>query len=154
MRPAARRCLETAAIPDASEMDQCRILVVDDNPIGQKLTLTMLNHIGYTANAANNGLEAVNAHSAQAYDIILMDCRMPVMDGLEATRRIRALEGETHTGPCQIIAVTGDTGSDDHDRCLDAGMDWILCKPYRMDELRTVIAQAMASCGRQVGKAG
>lgn len=132
-------------------MDQFRLLVVDDNSINRKLALTMLEHIGYKADVAGNGQEAINAHSAQAYDIILMDCHMPVMDGLEATRRIRALEGETHEGRCQIIAVTGNTGSDDRDRCLNAGMDWVMCKPLRMDALRTAIAQAMASCGRQAG---
>lgn len=135
-------------------MDPFTILVVDDNPINRKLALTMLEHIGHTADAAGNGQEAIEAHSAQAYDIILMDCHMPVMDGLEATRRIRALESETHVGRCQIIAVTGDTGSDDRDRCLEAGMDWVMCKPFRMDGLRTAIAQAMASCGRQGGNAG
>jgi len=124
-------------------MDEIRILVVEDNPINQKVAIAMLGHIGYTADTAGNGQEAINAHRAHPYDIILMDCHMPVLHGLEATQRIRALERETGKGRCQIIAVTGEATASGRDQCLEAGMDLLICKPYRINDLRTAMDQAI-----------
>ncbi len=120
-----------------------RVLVVEDDPINQKLAVSMLEKAGYQADTASNGQQAVDAQREQAYDLILMDCRMPVMDGFEATRQIRQHEAVSGSRPCKIIAVTGDAQSSDRDRCLDAGMDVFISKPYMFEALRAAMEQAL-----------
>jgi two-component system sensor histidine kinase/response regulator len=106
-----------------------RFLVVDDNHINQALVFTLLAKMGYQADMADGGLQAVEANKKQAYTIIFMDCQMPVMDGFEATRVIRQSEKETarHT---PIIAITANAMPDDRERCLASGMDDYLSKPF------------------------
>ncbi|GAB5519547.1 MAG: hypothetical protein RhofKO_17980 [Rhodothermales bacterium] len=120
-----------------------QILLAEDNPINQKVTLRMLERLGYHADIANNGAEAVEMLSQKPYDVILMDVMMPTMDGLEATRRI------VHNWPREqrprIIAVTANVMPGDRERCIEAGMDDYVPKPLRMqvleDQLR--IAEAL-----------
>jgi len=116
-----------------SQLPALRILLAEDNPVNQKVTLQMLRKIGYKADVASNGLEVLQALESQAYDIILMDIQMPEMDGLEAARKIR--EG-WHNGP-KIIAITAYALEGDRDRCLNVGMDDYISKPIQMDELRS-----------------
>jgi two-component system sensor histidine kinase/response regulator len=111
-----------------------RILVVEDNPINQKVAARMLDRLGYRCDLASNGCEAIEACVERPYDVILMDCKMPVMDGFEATRRIRENErdGEVHI---PIVATTADALEGDRDRCLEAGMDGYISKPIDIHEL-------------------
>ncbi len=117
-----------------------RILLAEDNPINQMVALRLLDSLGYRADVVENGLEAVEAVQRRAYDIVLMDIMMPVMDGLEATRRIRQAK---LASPPRIIAVTANALASDRQRCLEAGMDEHLAKPLRAE----VLAQALRRFG-------
>ncbi|UBF23878.1 response regulator [Kovacikia minuta CCNUW1] len=133
-----------------------RILVADDHPVNQKMTLLMLQRLGYRADVAGNGLEVLSALHRQPYDVILMDVQMPEMDGLETTRQIRQEWGrEKELGSqketrrhadteIRIIAMTANAMSGDREKCLQAGMDDYLSKPLRIENL----AQALSQCQR------
>ncbi len=113
-----------------------KILLVDDEPVNRSIALTMLQRAGLTVDTASDGQEAVNSATQAPYDLILMDMQMPVMDGLEATRRIR--QGQINrTTP--IIAMTANAFSDDRTACLDAGMDDFLAKPVEPTRFFTTI---------------
>jgi CheY-like chemotaxis protein len=120
-------------------MNDLRILLAEDNPVNQKVGLLMLRQLGYEADLAGNGLEAVSAFRAAPYDVILMDVQMPEMDGLGASRRIRT-EFPAHRQPT-IIAMTATDTSDDKAGCLAAGMSDYLPKPVRMELLMSVLAK-------------
>jgi CheY-like chemotaxis protein len=115
-----------------------KILVVEDNKVNQQVIMIMLRHLGLNAEVACDGLEAVEALQNKYYDLILMDWQMPRMDGLEATRRIRALSFETKP---IIIAVTANAMSGDIEKCLEAGMDDYLSKPIRREKLSTTLGK-------------
>ena len=123
-----------------------RILLAEDNAINQKLALKLLSRMGYEADVAANGVEAVEAVERTAYDLVLMDVQMPEMDGLEATRRIVA------TVPVErrpwIVAMTANAMDGDRERCIEAGMKGYISKPIRVDEL--VDAVLMTPSGRRV----
>ena len=119
-----------------------RVLLVEDNPTNQKVMQALLDKAGCITVVANNGLEALNTlgiadgSTADARpDIILMDCQMPVMDGLEATRRIRGWESETGSPRLPIVAITASAFAEDRDQALDAGMDDFIAKPVDYEEL-------------------
>ncbi len=119
-----------------------RVLVAEDNPTNQKVIVMRLTRLGCVVDVANDGLEAVQACSSNAYDLILMDCQMPVMDGFRATREIR--ERGPHRVP--IIALTANAMEGEREKCLDAGMDDYLAKPVRPEDLvRKVKATGWAS---------
>ena len=109
-----------------------KILLVEDNAVNQKLALRLLAQMGYRADIASNGLEAVQSVERQPYDAILMDVQMPEMDGLEATRAIRNLK--TVTQP-HIIAMTANAMEGDREMCIRAGMNDYVSKPMRVYEL-------------------
>ncbi len=113
-----------------------RILVAEDNATNREVALAQLRKLGYTADAVNNGAEAVGALQQGGYDLVLMDCEMPVMDGYEATRRIR----KARPG-FPIIALTADAMSGDRNRCLNEGMSDYLAKPVDLELLADVIAK-------------
>ena len=110
-----------------------RILLAEDNVVNQKLALRLLQQMGYRADLASNGVEAVESVERQAYDVVLMDVQMPEMDGLEATRRIcaRWTDGERP----RIVAMTANAMQGDREMCLAAGMDDYLTKPIRVERL-------------------
>ena len=114
-----------------------RVLVVEDNHVNQRIALKLLNGLGYLADLAVNGREAIEAVLRNQYDVILMDCQMPEMDGFEATAEIRKLESEETHVP--IIALTANAMSGDRNRCLEAGMDDYLSKPIDLHRLGEVL---------------
>jgi signal transduction histidine kinase/CheY-like chemotaxis protein len=122
-----------------------RILLAEDYVVNQKLALRLLAQMGYRADVAANGLEAIQALERQPYDVVLMDVQMPEMDGLEATREIRgrwpAAAQQGRPRP-RIIAMTANAMQGDREICLEAGMDDYVSKPIRVDEL----VQALARC--------
>lgn len=126
--------IKQISLPHASgTVRKLKILLVEDNAVNQKVTLKQLENLGYAADVAANGEEALQMLAKIAYDLILMDCQMPVLDGYCATREIRRLEGENrHT---IIIALTANAMKEDRQRCLDAGMDDYLSKPILKDKL-------------------
>lgn len=119
---------------------QKRILVVEDVQINQMLVLAYLKKFGYSSHTAANGIEAVTAYEQGNYDLILMDCQMPEMDGFEATRKIRELELKTGKH-VPIIALTANAMKEDEARCLGCGMDGYLSKPIRKEMLAAVLKQ-------------
>lgn len=123
----------------AAPASSLRVLLVEDNAVNQKLALLMLARQGFRADVAANGSEALAALLLASYDIVCMDLQMPVMDGLEATRRIRQ-EVPAERQP-RIIAMTADATSEDRKLCLEAGMDDYLSKPVRMDQLAAALAR-------------
>ncbi|HET6447450.1 MAG TPA: response regulator, partial [candidate division Zixibacteria bacterium] len=114
-----------------------RILVAEDNAVNQKLALRLLEKMGYRADVAGNGLEAVDALDRQPYDVILMDVQMPEMDGLEATREIVA-RWPAEKRPA-IIAMTANVMEGDRETALEAGMDDYVAKPIRVEELMAAL---------------
>ncbi|MFA6438007.1 MAG: response regulator [Bacteriovoracaceae bacterium] len=113
------------------------VLVVEDNVINQKVVVKMLERLQIHPSVAVNGKEAVRIISSQPYDIVFMDIQMPEMDGLEATRVIRAMES-TGSHPI-IIALTANAMIGDRERCLDAGMDDYLAKPVKQSDIESII---------------
>ncbi|MBU0474945.1 MAG: response regulator [Bacteroidetes bacterium] len=114
-----------------------RILLVEDNPISQKVELKLLKENGYHVNAVSNGYDAVEAVKSHSFNLVLMDVEMAGMDGLEATKRIRALEPPTSKIP--IIAVTAHSSMKDREKCLASGMDDYIAKPININFMKITI---------------
>ena len=124
------------------------ILVAEDNPVNQKVTLLQLRNLGYTADIAVNGLEAIAALRRKRYTLVLMDQQMPEMDGLEATRLIRTAQAAGEPGfppELRIIAMTANAMAGDRETCIAAGMDDYLAKPVRSDALRDILSRFLVS---------
>jgi len=120
------------------------ILLVEDNLINQAVALGMLNKLhGYNVAVAGNGLEALEAHARHPFDLILMDCHMPEMDGYEATRRIRAKEAAAGAPHVPIVALTANAMAQDREDCLNAGMDDHLSKPFSRGKLADMLNKWM-----------
>lgn len=113
------------------------VLVVDDNPANRKVAEAMLKSAGCTVTSANNGQEGLDILVAGGIDLVLMDCQMPVMDGYEATQAWRDQE---HDKRIPIIALTANASSDNETACLSAGMDAMLCKPFRKQQLELLLS--------------
>ncbi|WP_417514651.1 response regulator [Marinobacter sp.] len=118
-------------------------LVVEDNPVNQRVAAALLNRLGFNTETVTNGEEALNKvrNSHQGYDVILMDCQMPVMDGYETTRYIREWEISSGLGRTPIIALTADVLPETQQNCLKSGMDDYLSKPVRKENLREVLVR-------------
>ncbi|RPI92587.1 MAG: response regulator, partial [Chloroflexi bacterium] len=116
-----------------------RILLAEDNTVNQKLALRLLEQMGYRADVASNGIEAVESIERQVYDVILMDVQMPEMDGMDATREIRKLLNATQP---HIIAMTANAMEGDREMCLAAGMNDYVSKPIRVNELVEALMKA------------
>ena len=123
-----------------------RILLAEDNVVNQKLALRLLQQMGYRADLASNGIEAIESIERQGYDIVLMDVQMPEMDGLEATRRI--VERWPDGARPRIVAMTANAMQGDREACLAAGMDDYVVKPVRVDALVEALMQATERVAR------
>ena len=143
----AVRSAGTGIDHDLGARHPLRILLAEDNPVNQKLALRLLERMGYRADVAGNGLEAIGAIEGSMYDVVLMDVQMPELDGLEATRRIRR-RWPGATGP-RIVAMTANAMEGDREACLAAGMDDYVSKPIRPEALNA----ALAATARRDGSA-
>jgi len=121
---------------ERNQVGPLRVLVADDNEINQVVACKFLQKLGCQVELARTGHEAVEAISRTAYDVVLMDCEMPEMDGYEATREIRRREDGT-LSRLPIMALTGHTSNEDAQKCRQAGMDTVLTKPLTMSALRS-----------------
>jgi CheY-like chemotaxis protein len=151
-------------VEEAQAQAQFQILLAEDNVVNQKVAAQMLQKLGYRVDIVPNGREAIEAIDRTSYDLILMDCQMPELDGLQATRKIRQEESKQlevrskekesnfpetpdsllltpHYSRIPIIALTANALTGDRERCLEAGMDDFLAKPVRLEELSTMIAK-------------
>ena len=142
----SRDAIETQGEHKPSSAARAKILLVDDNDINQQVALGQLGKLGYTADVACNGREALNALQRTAYDLVLMDCMMPEMDGYEASRKIREFEhkgapGFNHARRLYIVAMTANAMQGDRDRCLSAGMDDYVSKPVQIVDLRRALEE-------------
>ena len=134
----ARRVPIVLQVPE-TPVGRGRILVVEDGEINQLVAVGILEHLGYSADVANDGLAALAVMGRTRYDAVLMDVQMPGMDGFQATGEVRRLEGNVHHTP--IIAMTASATAEDRDRCLAAGMDDYISKPVNPTALETVLGR-------------
>ena len=118
----------------------CRVLLVEDDPVNRMIAGFLLEDLGHRIDLAEDGVQAVAMAESTVYDLVLMDMQMPRMDGLEATRRIRALPPHRHT---PIVAITANAFDQDRQACLDAGMDDFVPKPIAPERLREVVTRCL-----------
>ncbi|MBQ5947231.1 CHASE domain-containing protein, partial [Massilia sp. ST3] len=132
--------LGAAPATQSARLDGCAVLLVEDNPFNQQVARELLEQAGAAVVVANQGEEALAAMAGQRFDCVLMDVQMPVMDGLEATRRIRA---NPRLADTLVVAMTANAGVDDRTRCLEAGMNEFLTKPVVPELLAATIARCL-----------
>jgi GAF domain-containing protein/CheY-like chemotaxis protein len=128
-----------SADPDLGRRHPLRVLLAEDNAVNQKLALRLLSNMGYTADVAGDGLQAIAALEESEFDVVLMDVQMPELDGLEATRRIRKRWPDR---PVHIVAMTANAMAGDRDLCIAAGMNDYVSKPIRLPELAAALVKA------------
>jgi CheY-like chemotaxis protein len=122
-----------------SQRSNSRILLAEDNPTNRKVAVKLLEKLGYKAEVAANGQEVLSRLERETYDLILMDCQMPIIDGYAATQEIRRRQGDLqHT---IIIAMTANAMKEDRDKCIAAGMDDYVSKPISKDRMQAVLQQ-------------
>jgi len=134
---------EQSAVESITPREACnglRVLLVDDNEVNLAVAEAMLESLGHQARVARNGLEAVVAYEEQMFDVVLMDCRMPEMDGFQATQEIRDLEKQLGRNQIPIIALTAHALQGDRERCLAAGMSDYLSKPFTKQQLDSILS--------------
>ncbi len=142
LAPAAASAPRPEQLQSSLAPSALRILVVEDNAVNQKVAVQLLAKLGYRADVAANGLEALSIAARAPYDVIFMDCQMPEMDGFEATLALRAREAgsDRHT---PILAMTASALETERKRCFDVGMDDFVPKPVRLDDLRAAVERAI-----------
>jgi signal transduction histidine kinase/CheY-like chemotaxis protein/HPt (histidine-containing phosphotransfer) domain-containing protein len=132
--------LGAAPAPSVARLDGCAVLLVEDNPLNQQVARELLEQSGAEVVVAGDGAQALAAMAGQRFDCVLMDVQMPVMDGLEATRRIRS---DPNLADTLVVAMTANAGVDDRTRCLEAGMNEFLSKPVVPELLAATIARCL-----------
>jgi signal transduction histidine kinase/CheY-like chemotaxis protein len=145
MLPGAASPERSEASAEPERQSGPRILLVEDNPVNREVAVGMLESLGCKARAAENGWLAIEAMNDFAYDAILMDCQMPVMDGLSATAEIRRRELSAGASRVPIIALTANAMEGDRERCLAAGMDDFLSKPFAQQQLAAVLKRCLSA---------
>ena len=143
----ARTSSATAVVPRAGGWSDIRLLLAEDNVVNQNVALALLNKIGLAADVVTNGQRVLEAVARRPYDLILMDCQMPELDGYETTRRLRREEADGTYGrraPHYVVALTANAMAGDREKCLDAGMDDFLTKPIEVAALESAIRRAVA----------
>ncbi|MDH5183492.1 MAG: response regulator [Gammaproteobacteria bacterium] len=128
-------------ISENSDYSNLRILLVEDNKINQKVALAYFKPYNCNIDVANNGREAVELHSNNPFDIIFMDCQMPVMDGFEATSIIRKIETQKNMNRATIIAMTANAMKGDKEKCIATGMDDYISKPYKTSNIKDILSK-------------
>ena len=122
--------------------EKLSILLVEDNVLNQRIVTFSLKKYNHTVQIANNGMEAVEVFKKQKFDVILMDIMMPIMDGLEATLRIREYESKNNImNKTPIIAVTANTMDNDREKCLSHGMNEFMPKPFDVEKLASIFSE-------------
>jgi CheY-like chemotaxis protein len=125
---------------ESTKQHEVKLLLCEDNEVNLKVVSTILKRIGITPDIAENGQEAVNKFLHVKYDAVLMDCMMPIMDGFQATRKIREIEKEQNvTKPVLIFALTANVGEDDKKKCLTSGMNDFIAKPVKREVLEEML---------------
>ncbi|WP_394242398.1 response regulator [Vibrio astriarenae] len=138
--------LESVNQSTPEQQEARKILIVEDNKVNQKIATLHVGRLGFDYEIANNGQEAVDlVVSGKQYDLLLMDCMMPVKDGFEAVTEIRQWEQATNTPRVPIIALTASVVDDDIQRCFDVGMDSYVQKPFKGSQLKEKIFDALAT---------
>lgn len=134
--------------------EPCVILVAEDNEVNQKIISSILTkkEIGYKI--VSNGEEALKTYQTETFSLILMDCQMPVMDGLTATEKIREFERSTEKKRVPIVALTANAMKGDREKCIERGMDDFLSKPFRMHELLSIIQSWTLSTNNKLKDSG
>lgn len=127
-----------------------RVLLAEDNPVNQEVANAMLQRLGVSLKIANNGQEAVDLLQVEQFDVVLMDCQMPVMDGFEATASIRQREATLGVPAVPIVALTANAISGDREHCLAQGMDDYLSKPFSQEQLHELLARWLPEPNLQV----
>ena len=132
----------------SSTIPPMHVLVAEDNQVNQKIAVSLLKKLGCTADVVANGQEVVEQLSQIKYDLVLMDCQMPEMDGYEATRAIRKREQDSSRScrwkaPMHVIAMTANAMQGDREKCLEAGMNDYVSKPTRLPELQAALERSM-----------
>ncbi len=135
--------VELAAVASSIPARRLHILLAEDNPVNSMLAIALLEKRGHRVTAVEDGVQVMAAYSPGLFDLILMDIMMPEMDGLEATRRIRAEEPGRGGGRIPIIAMTANAMTGDRELCLDAGMDGYISKPVKPEALDREIERVM-----------
>ncbi len=125
-----------------------RVLVVEDNPVNQKVALRLVERLGFEVKIADNGEVALAMLASERFDAVLMDCQMPVKDGYDATREIRARERAAGSARLPIIAMTAHAMSGDRDRCMESGMDDYITKPVQIDVLKRTLSRWTGDSGK------
>lgn len=134
---------------EAQRLNGVHVLLAEDNPVNQEVAVEMLQEMGCAVDTVANGVEVLSALDRRTYDAILMDCHMPLMDGFRATEEIRRREVEGGSrAHVPIIALTANVMKGDSDRCLRAGMDGFLGKPFKMDQLGEILVRHLAGRGQ------
>ncbi|NOT22104.1 MAG: response regulator [Nitrospiraceae bacterium] len=140
---------QSSAVPESapSRVLGGRILLAEDNPVNREVATGMLELLGYQVDIAQDGCQALDLSSTGRYDLILMDCQMPVMDGFTASANIRDRERQTKAARIPIIALTANAMAGDRERCLEAGMDDFLSKPFSQGQLHGILSRWHSQAG-------
>ena len=141
-RDGTRTIISKYDIYESTPQFDLKVLLAEDNPTNQEVALAMLRNFGCSVDVVENGRQALNTLAERPYNLVLMDCQMPELDGYDTTAEIRRLESEEENGTRQlIVALTAHALAGDREKCLAAGMDGYMSKPFRQDQMQNMLLQ-------------